>query len=1485
MSNFPSSLDDDVTLPRVDDNITEIGADAINALREAVFNIEAEIGVGASGTAGSIASRLGVALDGAGNIKSSAIAGLGLVTLPITDSQISATAAIKESKLDLDYNTQDLYNFISDLNSKTSTTLAFIANTGSKVEPHLSGVNYNHVMDHIDVASSSTLYFKNKLGLLRDNSSLYTLFNDVNKDFVGHQKADGTTLAADPTSTLTGTIPPTNYAHVAAGIHITTSNFSFIPQTATDLQQFAQFIDNSNIFILGTRIQTLYSNGVSRSARANSLATSDRGQSLITFTSATTYLLDGGSSTPVDNIDTGDDVIIFTPSSTVTTNSTFDAAFTQVKPGDIATVNYGSVLVPFIIKEKKYTVSGLNKTYLIRINGKNLLATTSALVKIDKPLYNTNKYGVLASATAHPTVTIGSSYPSLILGNPRGAEVLGINFNAKLLDSSHYNLYLALYPNGNPASSSVSLAAIDVTGNQGATPGAYTLESVVEAMNNTFRKPGYNYRFIAFAYGGEIGLKLADSYNNVSFSIISGSVNTGGTYDQSLSNSLYPNNVIGLFDDKDPLGFGPSNANHASPAYVASYANADMAQLPTKLFVPLSKNNYYVNGVERERLNIEPQQEIDGYGDGYWPAFIQSKIIVPGVRVKTIYQVNRDLTSSSLKVGKTLVVQQETGGSVVDAGRYLIEDIQFNDCVCDGYNAYSLITVYDSVHTTGISPYLSAAVGTNVRLYFSGDSVAVNAQNASDTANLSLFKRHFETYINQDGYTFTHERARINISGSTQTVNGVSLYSDTALSFFNIYDVSPKLRGYSFSSVKKITLQVTSYSASTGIFSGYLCKWNGTTATNVGPTTIGKKGSVVRFYDETNVDYIDFILDLADSVPAVGSTASIDIQLFSSLRSDEEVMLLSTFQMNDTTKKIKHLRDARQFGNVSENQLSSSALDYISAPTRLLSENGIIRGFNVTAVPTGINPYPNTVYINGGTAIVNGKIVHMNNETLAIPVVQETLYPAFSTHINTIKWFVCVNDRGEFELIANTDFDTATSGSTYDAASLDHTRVFYARNPNASSPTAYPVRGTYLNDLVNNHKDVTPVAMITATISVPASTYVITSATSADLRRFIGNGYAGLDNTFVLGDNASFRSMDSLTTWLDQLTNYKSATVTPSDLGKTVIVKGNTNISSTYSLGYKSKVLFKGDSGVFTVTVGTGFTLGSNVSFQDLTVKYNYDATADGLFNDTNLINFGKSCFRMLAATTNQKNVSFKNCTFTCPYDKRFVFFSCIFSAETDRVENLVISGCNFETTVASTADYDAVIAIVTTNTTVTGVTGARLVNCTIEDNICNKNQMIAITAPFSTTIADAIVPVNVKIRGNTCGSINFCVKQDVPLSTVNSTAITDKEANISIIGNNCRYIFTGNSAGFINEDSTSNRMISKLTFFTPNIIIADNIVSWIHTGQRISTAYARTNPGLIIKHNRFSAYLATFLATYWLDSSNALPTLNYALITDKAEG
>src|SRR5579885_2108717 len=209
MSKFPSDFDDDTTLPFVNDNITDIGGEAINALRDAVFALEQNIGLGAAGTTPSVAARLGVAFNPDGTLKPSAITSLGLVTLPITDNQISATAQIAESKLRLDHRTQDLFNYIRDLSNDINVSLGWISATGVKLEPHLVGALYRHALQQIDVDPDPARFLQNKFRALRNNSDSYFFVNDINDELLTHQWADGSAFAApNPIFTFNGSIYP-----------------------------------------------------------------------------------------------------------------------------------------------------------------------------------------------------------------------------------------------------------------------------------------------------------------------------------------------------------------------------------------------------------------------------------------------------------------------------------------------------------------------------------------------------------------------------------------------------------------------------------------------------------------------------------------------------------------------------------------------------------------------------------------------------------------------------------------------------------------------------------------------------------------------------------------------------------------------------------------------------------------------------------------------------------------------------------------------------------------------------------------------------------------------------------------------------------------------------------------------------------------------------------------------------------------------------
>ena len=1204
MSKFPSDFDDDTTLPFVNDNITETGGLAINSLRDAVFALEQNVGLGAAGTTPSIAARLGVALNPDGTLRPSAITSLGLVTLPITENQIADNAEIPERKLRLDHRTQDLFNYIRDLSNDINLSLGWISVSGVKLEPHLIGALYRHALQQIDVDPDPNRFLNNKYRALRNNSDSYFLVNDMNDELLTHQWADGSPFTApNPIFTFNGSIYPATHAHTSSGIFLNTSRFSTIPQTADDLQQFADFIDSSSIFLYGTRIQNLYSNGISRISRSASLSTDGYGAPIIGPTPAIAYLLNiGTSSNPVDDINHGDDIIELKPPQAEQDSNSFDEKFALVKVGDIIRINYGNIEVPFVIKEKKYIQNTGNKKYIVRIAGKNLMFSDHASARIDKPLFNGNKFGVLSMAAANNNVT--SLTPSLIIGTARGAQALGLGFNPDQFDAEHYLLYLAIYPTGFPQDGYTILPPVDVTGNKGAKPGSYTLESVVAATNEAFRQVGYNYRFIAFSYQGEFGIMLADSYNNAAFSILSAVVAPDGTYDPLGTTVNFQNNVVGIFSTPflaapDPLGFGPFGANFASPPFMTAYGSAEASQNPTKLFTPLKRNNYYVNGIEREKMTLEEGQALDGYGDGYWVGTVHAQSIFPGPvptgRVNTTYRIPLDLESTGLKEGKTIVVQSLGQGSLVDFGRFIIQSVTFG-CAP---NEFTDIEVYDSVHGTAISPVTTLGVGGTVAIYFNSDSVSFNKESATDTVSVSPFKRHFEVYVDQDGRTFTHERGRFNASASTITINGsVPLLTFSELTKLDVIKISPKLRGYQFGSVTKVSLHMLDYNDTTGLFDGYLCSYDGTVFTHKGPIIHGKKGEVTRFYDETNTDYIDILFDVNTTVASFSSSPSsnkiLDFQLFPTLSLDQEIMMIGTCQLNDVTNAITRLRDERQFGNTSEKEFSTSALDFLSLPERALHGNGVIRGFEIAdrGLDTDtLDPIPNPedgqLFLTGGLALVNGKFIQLNNQAVVIPLIKEL----FGTLYN-VNWILCINDKGEYQPIPLLDFDPALGTPN------NPTRVFNAFN--LINGASYYLDGTTFSDLVNSRKDLVPLYIIAAnTVPGVGSTPPSITLDITDARKYVNDADTNLPLRLTSSiAQGNFRSPVSIFNWIKYNNVFNS----------TAFVKGadidTGKIETDIILDFNSTAIIDGENDAI-LTMDGQVTIGSNLTFKNLEIVFN----------------------------------------------------------------------------------------------------------------------------------------------------------------------------------------------------------------------------------------------------------------------------------------
>jgi len=1346
MSQYPSSIDDNSSLPIVTQDVTEQGADAINAAHDAILAIEETLGLNPQGNVTDVATRIGGVIDVNGNLQSSALSGLGLVTLPITDAQVSPSAAIAESKIALTYPTTVLQSNISSLQSNLTGVNNWITINGNRVVAHLTlthGTTARHYASNIDAdLYANTPYLSSaNIPLNLSLTDLNTFLSEINNLLNMHQFADGTAANGLP-STYTpfvgnikafgGGTFSNAYAHTASGVYVNTDGFISITNTNPDLQSVLNFVDTQNYLVTGSKFQNFNSPGISRKTRSTNLeipsvATSGSDGTLsvtgsganvvATLTSptlsttlitpgTTSIVISGASlpanngtfsilstvtnsvsysnpyaaagsvswsistnnpyygyndivlhlvsgsavvtnlstSGPVDDYQTGDDVVVIKPSVSEVYPFQIDAEFANVRPGMACIVTYStsisqsgvattttSVSIRALIREIRVE-SGTPNNYYIRLDKKNYAATGTtvsggvtttvvASVFICRINYSMNKSGVLGLSA----VNVGASIqPSLLVNNPSGAFVLGQDFNASLLDDSHYMLYLAFYPVW--GSTEHHIVAVDVTaspdgtGALGTTPGLYTQDGIVNNINYALRQKGVNSRFVAYKYEREIGIMLMDSYDGASFSIVGGVVDTTGIYNKATSQSTYPNNVVDLFgsttvsEGQDAFGFGPRGANVACPAPGVVFSNAAAAfAAPVHIIAPHHKNYYYPNLTETENLY--------GYGSNqtlvvptvltsgsFWDAVVMSQTYIGGV-FRTTYRVFADLDEANLQVGKTMVVLGRpkfgttTNYNANNFGRFVISNILEN---CTGQN-YTDIQVYDaSVNYFGETPKASlgssavdldfysppggnnqvapGGTGVNdaytVRLYFSADSIGFNKENLEDSSIETPFERYFEAYVDQSGKSFVQERARKILPSGTETyrtINGTTFATFPNADYISIMSVSKKLTGFVRGTSNVITLVITSYSG--GIYTGFLCSYvYGTpgTMTRKGPVTSGKVGVISRFYNDTFEDYIDFLLPLNHaglSITYTGGFAPVDIELFPSFQDNQELVYVGSCDYLDNTKVIQNVQDGRSFGVVSQEDFNKDALDYIAQYEAYTHCNGIIRGFDIDmdVSPVGGGTSALTeLRIKGGVVAIDGKIIVVNDQ-----VISPKTLTATSPSLSYVPYWVCVNTTGEIVLVSNAGVSGLVS-------------VTYT-----GTGTTFNTLSQTLPDMIAR-KDLVLLYEITGTSgSLPYFTY-------SDFRRYTTN----VDNMmhFKLSDtigNGNFYTFDSVMNWIGNGRSVTSTVVVDGSISYGGPVVFNSGLGNT-------EFVFDGEgTGSLTLSSTTAIQVYSNVNitFKNMTLN------------------------------------------------------------------------------------------------------------------------------------------------------------------------------------------------------------------------------------------------------------------------------------------
>jgi len=310
MVNYPEQLDNDSSIIRIDDNISELGSTAINQLRDAVFAIQKALGLDPQGSMSSLNDRISVSINADGTLKTEALQAVGLATLPIHDNQVAGAAGIKESKLDLDYDTADLNTRITALEGILNNIATTLGNLNTDLLIHIGGGEKlidgdtlaRHVASHIDLNAVGTdvrdTYewegLKDKDGNLRSATTVVEALLEINDDFTAHQN---TTIDAHPATAVT----------------VETAEFTEFPLDIENVQEALEFIDNQETVSQGIDRATINANGIARTARVQDLEVDGYSLNVVPATTVQAYLAEPNQLAPQDNINNGDDVIKFLP--------------------------------------------------------------------------------------------------------------------------------------------------------------------------------------------------------------------------------------------------------------------------------------------------------------------------------------------------------------------------------------------------------------------------------------------------------------------------------------------------------------------------------------------------------------------------------------------------------------------------------------------------------------------------------------------------------------------------------------------------------------------------------------------------------------------------------------------------------------------------------------------------------------------------------------------------------------------------------------------------------------------------------------------------------------------------------------------------------------------------------------------------------------------------------------------------------------------
>jgi hypothetical protein len=409
-SKYPQKLDTSTEIPPVRDNITEIGSDVINSLRSAIFNIEKTLGINPQGATGNtLSNRLATSLDSNGNLLKEALDRANVLAGPIIDSDVSKVAAIRESKLRLDFPTQLLQSEISILDSEIDSIKQAIEDLSVRLAIHLEPNALNsHKANSIKVDAADSI--PSDIATLDLESN--TLQNTLQEIYNSHINYSGANISS------------INNSHVASQIFFDNANTPPL-STVNDLQSAVEVLANLEDFSFKDTLTNLASNGRVRNGKVNSAFESNTFSKLLLDITSVTYLYSSGSSTTT--------FILSTPKEPIAEINQYDLLTLSGSSNEEDNITY---------QIKSVKLSGLLLQEVEVYGGPKYISTSGLTIKVNKngyTSYNPAGFATVTRPRANKTNT-----PDVQILNPDCATIISKNIKPSNITATNHNFIIEI---------------------------------------------------------------------------------------------------------------------------------------------------------------------------------------------------------------------------------------------------------------------------------------------------------------------------------------------------------------------------------------------------------------------------------------------------------------------------------------------------------------------------------------------------------------------------------------------------------------------------------------------------------------------------------------------------------------------------------------------------------------------------------------------------------------------------------------------------------------------------------------------------------------------------------------------------------------------------------------------------------------------------------------------------------------------------------